>query len=371
MRMCRSRYERRSPSFIKVVMIAVIPAFKPDGKLNNTVSELLALDGFSVVVIDDGSGEEYRELFSRLDERAVVLTHETSLGSGAALKTAFRFIETGDMPDPDGGVVTIDLNGGYTAEDVISVTEKWRENRNALVLGGIRFSSVPPARRFGEGVIRTVFAVSTGVRVRDIYSGLKAFSVSSIEKMLGIAGDGKEYGINQLLYLSKVHTPIIETGLSEIPFDKNSPHRTTFSDAWRICKTVFSFLGSSVISWVVDYTLLLGLNALFKLHIERTGELFTIKDPDPKLPAVVIARIVSSTVNYFLNRRVVFKSGNRLSMLLYFVTVAVLLAFNYLLLDLMTRAGIPLWIAQIMAQIIIYPMSFFLQRKFVFRNKNV
>lgn len=358
-------------SFIYSVMIAVIPAYRPDSKLNKLVSELLALEGFSVVVVDDGSGEDYRDFFSSVDGRASILTHEKKLGSGAAFRTAFRFIKSNGSFDPEDGVVMIDPDLGYTVDDAALVSEKWRENRGSLVTGGIRFDKAPFMRRIGEGVIRTVFAVSTGVRIRDIHSGLRAFSVSDVDTMLGISGDGREYELNQLVYLSKMHKPIIEADLHAVPFEKSSPHRTTASDALRICKTVLSFLGSSVTSWVIDYVLLLGLNELFRAHIERTGELFTIKDADPKLPAVVIARIVSSTVNYLLNRRVVFKSGSRLSVLLYFITVGALLALNYLLLDLMTRAGIPLWIAQIMAQIIIYPLSFFLQRKFVFRNKKV
>ncbi|MBO4384638.1 MAG: GtrA family protein [Clostridia bacterium] len=344
-------------------MIAVIHAHGADDKLNKTVSELLALEGFSVIVVSDGS------MTPISDERAIVLADPDNAGVGTALKRAFGYIKDRGLYGADEGIVIIEADGRYSARDVKLVSGKWSENRDALVIGGVRTTDVPPLKRFGEGLTRTVFAVSTGVRVHDIHTGLRAFSVGRIDVMLGIGGKGKEYLLNQLLHMTKIHAPVIEVGLYEVRFDRADPHRTTFSDAWRVYKTVFSFVGSGIISWVVDYTLLLGLHALFKHHVERTGEMFLIPDLDPKLPAVVIARIVSSTVNYFLNRRVVFQSGNKLSFILYVITVAVLLALNYLLLDLMTRAGIPLWLAQIMAQIIIYPMSFFLQRKFVFRNK--
>ena len=126
-------------------------------------------------------------------------------------------------------------------------------------------------------------------------------------------------------------------------------------------KTAAKFVGSGLVSWLVDYFALLGLHALF------------VKDPplglDPKLTAIVIARIMSSLVNYFLNRRAVFRDGNRLSILLYYATVAVLLGANWLLLRLFTGLGIPLWLAQIIAQVLIYPVSFIIQKKVVFRKK--
>lgn len=350
-------------------MIAVIPIRKPDEKLNSIVSGLLELEGFSVIVAPEGNFEESFEAFSGLDERTYVMSCPSGGGTGAALKNAFGYIGSEDSFREDDGVVIVEADGRYSMEDVVLVTEKWRENTDSFVVGGIRLKGVPALRRFGEGITRTAFAVSTGVRIHDLYSGLRAFPVSMIGTMLEIGGSGKDYLNNQLMFLTKKHVRVIETVIGEIDYDRNSPHRASAADALRVYRTIFSFVGSGIISWVVDYTLLLVLHALFRMRVERTGEMFLIPDLDPKLPAVVIARIVSSTVNYFLNRRVVFRSGNKLSFLLYVVTVAVLLLLNYLLLDLMTRAGIPLWIAQIMAQIIIYPMSFFLQRKFVFRNK--
>ena len=136
----------------------------------------------------------------------------------------------------------------------------------------------------------------------------------------------------------------------------------------RLIKTLASFIGSSVICWLVDYFLLLGLNALFTLYAEKHGGTFLIPDLDTKLAAIVIARIASSTLNYLLNRRVVFRDGSRISVVLYFTTVAVLLGLNYALLALFTLWGIPLWLAQILAQAMIYPVSFLLQKKVVFRN---
>ena len=48
--------------------IILIPAYKPDSTLTDLVSALSS-HGLSVVVVDDGSGEKYRAVFSKRGSR--------------------------------------------------------------------------------------------------------------------------------------------------------------------------------------------------------------------------------------------------------------------------------------------------------------
>ena len=75
-------------------------------------------------------------------------------------------------------------------------------------------------------------------------------------------------------------------------------------------------------------------------------------------------------LNYFLNQRLVFQTKSKGSVLRYYILVVVLFALNYGLLQLMGKIGIALWLAQIIAQLVIYPLSFVIQRKYVFCEKN-
>ena len=90
---------------------------------------------------------------------------------------------------------------------------------------------------------------------------------------------------------------------------------------------------------------------------------------EPKLTALVIDRIVSSLLNYVLNRKVVSRSGPKSSTLTYYMVDAVALAANSGLVSLLTMV-MPTWVAQILAQAILYPINFVIQRKFVFREKS-
>ena len=70
----------------------LIPAYKPDRRLNQLVDDLLNAGFGNLVVVDDGGQEPYREIFNDLEGKATVLVHEVNRGKGAALKTGLAHI---------------------------------------------------------------------------------------------------------------------------------------------------------------------------------------------------------------------------------------------------------------------------------------
>ncbi len=60
---------------MKSERIALIPAYEPDGQLP-ALSEALAAQGFRVLIVDDGSGPVYADVFAACEDRATVLRHE-------------------------------------------------------------------------------------------------------------------------------------------------------------------------------------------------------------------------------------------------------------------------------------------------------
>ena len=51
----------------------LIPAYKPDRRLNQLVNDLLAANFKRVVVVDDGGGEAFAPIFADLAGKATVL----------------------------------------------------------------------------------------------------------------------------------------------------------------------------------------------------------------------------------------------------------------------------------------------------------
>lgn len=354
-----------------VTMIAVIPAYEPDDKLVGLVKSFIERTDYQIVIVDDGSSEDKQPIFSKLETmggRVKLIHHNVNRGKGQAMKTAFEWIRSQNFSNE--GIVTVDADGQHLISDVENVSKEWSEHRDALVLGSRAFKGDVPLRsRVGNTITRGVFAISTGVKVYDTQTGLRAFSTDLLDEMLSIKGERYEYEINQLLVCTKKHIPIHEVTIETVYLNKNeTSHFNTLKDSWRIYKMIFGFIASSFISWVVDYVLLLVLSSIFMSHaVDGTISLLGLA-LEPKLPALIIARIVSSALNYVLNRKVVFESKSRSSVWRYYILVAIMLAFNYGLLAIMTLV-IPTWLAQIIAQLIIYPINFVCQRKFVFKEK--
>lgn len=74
--------------------VVVIPAYKPSEAFGDFLGCLKSQGDFTdIVVVDDGSGEEYGGIFQAVEDLpgVVVLRHHTNLGKGRALKTAFNY----------------------------------------------------------------------------------------------------------------------------------------------------------------------------------------------------------------------------------------------------------------------------------------
>lgn len=334
-------------------MIVVIPAYEPDEKLLRVVAELKRDTDYAIVVVNDGSSEAAEPVFAALPEGVTLLRHAQNRGKGRALKTAYEYIAA-HFPQSE-GIVTVDADGQHLPADVVRVSEDWEAHPEALVLGSRRFTGTVPWRsRAGNAITRLVFRLSTGVSVYDTQTGLRAFAVSSIPMMLEMRGERYEYEINVLLYATRQHMPIREVTIETVYIaDNASSHFHPMRDSWRIYKMILLFAASSLLAAAVDYVLVLSLSALFA------------KQAQGLLWSVVLARVISSFLNYMLNRKLVFEDCSRRSVFRYYLVAAGIMAANYGLLSLISGV-MPLALAKLLVELALYPLSFYLQRRFVF-----
>ena len=340
-------------------MMIVIPAYQPDEKLTDVVDTLIAKTKFPIVVVDDGSREDCQPLFSALAEReqVTVLHHEVNRGKGAAMKTAFQYIYDHCLEAE--GVITVDADGQHLPDDVLRVAETFHAHRDALVTGSRRFTGkVPFKSRAGNAITRFVFAISTGVKVYDTQTGLRAFSRENIPRMLSLKGDRYEYEISQLLYCCREMIPVVEVPIETVYIEDNaSSHFRALRDGWRIYKMILMFVSSSLLSFLLEYILFLLLTWLTRNWALTSSMFFS----------TAVSRVLSSIFNYLYNKQLVFETANKTSFLRYTVLALFIFGCHYGLLYLFTvLCGIPEWIAYVIVQLIVYPMSFVLQRKFVF-----
>src|SRR5207237_5804576 len=72
----------------------VIPAYRPSEALARLIHSLVEGPIESILVINDGSGAGYEELFERVRSlpRVILLRHEANLGKGVGLKTGMTYV---------------------------------------------------------------------------------------------------------------------------------------------------------------------------------------------------------------------------------------------------------------------------------------
>ena len=99
-------------------MPVIIPSLQPNDKLIVLIENLKAKDIEKIIIVDDGSGEDYRDFFDRAAALGcTVLTHAVNLGKGRPIKTAFNYCFTSFKKGEIFGAVTADSDGQHSAED--------------------------------------------------------------------------------------------------------------------------------------------------------------------------------------------------------------------------------------------------------------
>ena len=133
--------EKKGPEN-KALIPLVIPAYEPDERMTKLFEEFREKGIHDVILIDDGSGETYREFFQKAEEilqeiGGELLTHEKNKGKGGAVRTAFAYVLE-KYPDAI-GVVTADCDGQHHVEDILAIMRRLSEKPDCLIAGVRRF----------------------------------------------------------------------------------------------------------------------------------------------------------------------------------------------------------------------------------------
>lgn len=337
-------------------MSVLIPAYRPGAALPALVSGLRAArPGLPVIVVDDGSGPAYGEVFaSARAAGAELVSFPDNRGKGAALRSGFAYLE---LHHPDEAVVCADADGQHLVPDILGVLDEAERTGQATV--GVRAfdGRVPLRSRFGNGVTRLLFAAATRRWLTDTQTGLRAYPATALHWLQQVEGDRYEYELRLLLRATREQLPFRTIPIQTVYLDDNSSSRfRPLADSVRIYLPLLGFALSSLAAFLIDTAVLLVMHAV-------TGAL---------LPAVVAARITSASVNFTVNRRLLSPERDRRTAAdaawrYLALAIAVLIA-NYLLMAALTGVGIGLLTAKVATELTLFGASYALQRRVVFRR---
>lgn len=339
-------------------MTILIPSYEPNIRLLELIKSIKEMCDYRIVIVDDGSGEDYSCIFKIAEENGCeLISYRVNRGKGHALKMGFNYIKATGEKD---GVVCADSDGQHKPQDILKLAKEVRRHKWQIILGCRHFTGKVPLRsRFGNSLTRLVYTLTTGIRIYDTQTGLRGFSAEMLDWLCNIPGERFEYEMNMLLDAKRDGYSFCEVEIDTVYENKNkSSHFRAIKDSARVYYPILKFSASSTLSGLLDFSLLFILKAI-------TQNL---------LYAVVGARVLSSLFNYCINKYFVFQDGNKIdtkkSLSRYYTLAAVILGLNYGLMYFMNELlGIPLIASKLLTESALYILSFWSQRKFVFKRK--
>lgn len=131
-------------------------------------------------------------------------------------------------------------------------------------------------------------------------------------------------------------------------------------------KTFSKYIASSGISFLIDYSLFSLFAHFLKLSIGSKGIIL----------ATVFARVISSVINYLLNKNKVFNSNkNKAFDKETFIKYALLVVFQmmmsaFIVYSLYNMTGVDEKIIKPPVEGILFIVNYFVQKKYIFKKKN-
>ena len=215
----------------------LIPAYKPDHLMIELLQNLKG-EGFDIIVVNDGSGEEYASVFEEAKKYAEILEQNPNKGKGAALRLGFSYVNL--HPNNHDYVITCDADGQHLISDIIKVNDKLHETNN-VVLGSRKFDkSVPKRSRNGNFMSRLCRTLLTKEYVQDDQCGLRGFPMKDVFNLISLQGDHYEYEMNVICNLEIKRLKVEEVQIETIYLDGNkSSHFRPNLDTFRIQRTIW------------------------------------------------------------------------------------------------------------------------------------
>ncbi|HBH96006.1 MAG TPA: polysaccharide biosynthesis protein GtrA [Ruminococcaceae bacterium] len=348
----------------------ILPSYDPSPKLIEAVEALIGSGFDDIIVINDGSSKDSsKQIFEQIKKypHVTLISHEKNMGKGRALKTGFEFFL--ENRKDKAGVVTTDDDLQHTPADICACAEDM-ENKSIAVFGARSFKgdNIPPKSRIGNNITSFTFRFLCGIKITDTQTGLRAIPRSYLPTLIKTGGERFEYETNMLLAMKENGMEFCERSIETIYSDNNSgTHFNPFKDSVKIYAVIIKYIISSMTASLIDLLCFTLLNLLLPREYDVWLRI---------LLSTGIARIISSAVNYIINKNKVFKSKGNVkgSLLKYYCLCIAQAGSSYGLVYLLTfltgaEQSLLQTVYKMLIDIVLFFLCFTIQREWVFKEK--
>lgn len=351
-------------------IVIIIPAYNPDEKMMDFLSDLAKAGYDKIIIIDDGSKSKTAKYFEQAEMRfgCDVIHHSINLGQGRAYKSGFNHYllkaNRGGIYENTIGIIQCDCDGQHKVEDVDKCVELLRMNPEKFILGVRDFSNrdIPFRSRFGNKCTNLVFQIFCGLDVKDTQTGLKGIPASFISRFIETPGERFEYASSVLLETKRQGIEILQFPINTVYINGNeSSHFNPILDSVRIYSLIFKYLISSLSSFVIDIVFYSIFIAVFKI---TTIKYYIIL-------STYFAKAISCSYTFLVNKNLVFeKKGSVFSSVCKFIILCIA---QSTLSGFLTNALVQymVWnevLSKILVDTFLFFLSFQIQSKWVFKN---
>ena len=215
-----------------------------------------------------------------------------------------------------------------------------------------------------------VFKTFVGMTISDTQTGLRALPREAVEELVDVAGDRFEYETNMLLAFKEKAIPFEENKIRTVYIEENkSSHFRTFVDSWRIYKLILAHFFRYTVNSIVCAAVDTGLFTLFTALLKKALEGFALT-----AAAGVGARVISSLLNFFLNKKLVFRTNadTGKTLLRYYCLAVPQMLLQILLTDgayvlfHVKPTGVLHTLIYVIVMILLYIIGYMIQQRWVF-----
>lgn len=344
-------------------VLLLIPIYEPSKKTIAFFEALLPATSCQILLVDDGSGEDYEDTFQticQLSTRIHFYTYAQNQGKGYALKFGLQKIIQ-DFPEA-AGVVTADGDGQHHPQDIRRLIHALTNHQPHELLLGVRSfkkKTTPTKSYWGNRVTSGFFWLATGLRLQDTQTGLRAFHTTLIPSLIKIDGDRFDYEMNVLLATKQLQISLVSLPIQTIYEENNAhSHFRPIHDSLLIYGPLLRFIGSSLVSALLDS----GLFLILTLILGQASF--------PLLIATILARLISGLINYLLNRHYVFHQGrNPTTAFRYACLFLTIIFFSWIGVSCLVQVLPSLFLSKLIVDGLLFFFSFHVQQRYIFTEE--
>jgi glycosyltransferase involved in cell wall biosynthesis len=336
-------------------LVVIIPTYCPGLPLINAIDQF-ANDGIRVIVVDDGSGQEYRSIFNTINKKSYVsvLTHAVNLGKGQALKTAFNHVLV-EVPQVK-AVVTMDDDGQHLYGDVIRMLERISLGETELCLGVRKFERGTPFRsKLGNICTRFMFFFLTGKKLLETQTGLRGIGASLLPHLVNLKSNKYDFEMEMLFLAHRENISISQLPIKTVYIEGNkASHFNPLFDSLKIYYVFIRYISLSLVAALTDMI-------FFSIVYYFSASPFF---------SLVIGRMITIGLYFLASKYLVFLSFKKeLGEIVRFVIMAssYLIVSYFLMLALMDYFSFMPYLAKIVSESCLFFAGFAAQRIYVFK----